>query len=109
MNSEHSELLAGKTTRRSDERSRSDQQLPGKMSLGGKEAQNAGRHVRTLERPPGTIAGDAAWYQVFTPSVSLMRDQKQMERRRASRGHHSNMRVTPAGVARALQVGASIM
>lgn len=41
---------------RSDESAqsdRSDQQLPGKMSLGGKEAQNEGRHVRTLERPRG--------------------------------------------------------
>lgn len=40
--------------RRSDESApsdRSDQQLPGKMSLGGKEAQNEGRRIRTLERP----------------------------------------------------------
>lgn len=54
MNSERSQLIAGKTMRRSDESAqsdRSDQQLPGKMSLGGKEAQNEGRRVRTLERP----------------------------------------------------------
>lgn len=52
-----------------------------------------------LNAPVTLAEEDAAWYQVLTPSVSLMRNQKQVERRRASHGHHSSMRVTPEGVA----------
>lgn len=92
-------------TQVSDKSDQSDQELLGKMSLGREEAQNEGRRIRALERLR-YISQRCGLVLSVNHCLSRRRGTKSKLRdKRASHGRHSSMRVTPGGVAGAMQTG----